>query len=775
MSVELGDLSKDGKFGGNAGRAARSAPDSDGDANGVHRKGSAIDMSMEPGADDVRRTLGGGFQFVKHAHGKSLSDKRFVWYHEVGGKGFLAWQPVSNSRAYDPKRSVPLHSIKAIYLGKQTTAFTRRHAMSVNDECCFSLLTDRRTLDLEADSRRARDSWLKNLKVLLIADNIAYKLHPSPLSKDSDDKDIMAQRGAPVKFSVSVRCKNLPRRLDAAELDSVCVGFERLEQTGRLVYLAQTDMIKENDSPSYGQPLVLPYYAGAKQLLKIGVYAVDGGLMPEDQQIGHIQVPFSQLVDGPGLGEELSFPMKSNDTNKNNKLQDMKSTMYVTCTPALLNESELLAKMSRIFTAGDSFYLYHSKHPASRVIVFFRKATHDKPDMLYWCRDNTVDKNGRETKEKPRCVEFVDCCMPLLSITDIYLGRQTPAFDRPPANKAPADRCFSFKSNHQNRVLDLQAKSPQIRDAWVFGLMALIRQQQAANRAGARNIKTGSDRLQLHNEPAPPRKTPIPHSHNYKCTLAISCRNLPESVDPLVGVFTRTSGSQKLKFVDHTETQMDKSNPTYAKRIVVDYVDPNGASNDVRLTVYNVETPQIRERDTLGYATVSITQLLDSGGREMILQLTNPRNKSLNRTLSEKKAVVVIRNLQALPAGTLEIKASCRGLISLDGNSMGSKHWTLVAYESITAGAPGAAGLDSKDEKSRTTSVVAASGKAGKMSSIPVKYFGQTECLRDSSAGAADFKKVLGPFEYRGGDSKILKFAVFVKRRDDRCDHQRLQ
>jgi hypothetical protein len=338
---------------------------------------------------------------------------------------------------------------------------------------------------------------------------------------------------------------------------------------------------RENDSPAYGSPLILPYYAGHKQVLKIAAYAVDGSQLTEEQQIGYVQVPFSTLVDGPGLGEEIPFTLKSNDPIKNKKLQDSKAQMFLTCTPgmcgsgewsqrqgegsgtdgwlvlffvyvrnrflqplfplllpppncmllanllllsALLSEVELLAKMQRIFMAGDSFYLYHSKHPASRVLVFFRKATHDKPDMLYWCRDNTVDKSGKDTKEKPRCVEFVDCCMPLLSITDVFLGRQTAAFERPPANKAPSDRCFSFKSNHQNRVLELQAKSQQVRDAWVFGLMALIRQAQAiANRQSDRKFASQS-KLVLHNEPPAPRRTPIPHSHNFKCTLAISAR-----------------------------------------------------------------------------------------------------------------------------------------------------------------------------------------------------------------------------------------------------------
>jgi hypothetical protein len=113
---------------------------------------------------------------------------------------------VANTRTYDAKRSVPLTSINAIFLGKQTEAFTRRHAANVSDDCAFSIQTDKRTLDLEADSKKARDAFLKNLKILLNSFEVQWKLHPSPNSKDSDEKD-MEGRGAPVKFQVHVRCK----------------------------------------------------------------------------------------------------------------------------------------------------------------------------------------------------------------------------------------------------------------------------------------------------------------------------------------------------------------------------------------------------------------------------------------------------------------------------------------------------------------------------------------------------------------------------------------
>ncbi len=162
MSVELQDLSTDTKFGGNAGRAARASADSEDDTNGDVKRPTGLsssmngggdrkdlDMQMEPSAEEVKKTLSTGMQFMKHAHGKALSTKRQIWYKEIAGKGYICWQPVATQFNYDPKRCVPISSIKAIYLGKQTAAFGRRHSVNVNDDCAFSLETDRRTLDLE--------------------------------------------------------------------------------------------------------------------------------------------------------------------------------------------------------------------------------------------------------------------------------------------------------------------------------------------------------------------------------------------------------------------------------------------------------------------------------------------------------------------------------------------------------------------------------------------------------------------------------------------------
>lgn len=146
----------------NGGRPARGSGSEDDDARTPKGLGTSpvadrkdagnADMQMEPSAEDVKKTMAAGTVFVKHAHGKALSDKRIVWYHESGGKGFIAWQPVANTLSFDPKRSIPLSSIREIFLGKQSSAFLRRHATNVNDEYCFSLMSEepkKRTLDLE--------------------------------------------------------------------------------------------------------------------------------------------------------------------------------------------------------------------------------------------------------------------------------------------------------------------------------------------------------------------------------------------------------------------------------------------------------------------------------------------------------------------------------------------------------------------------------------------------------------------------------------------------
>ncbi len=145
-----------------------------------------------------------------------------------------------------------------------------------------------------------------------------------------------------------------------------------------------------------------------------------------------------------------------------------------------------------------------------------------------------------------------------------------------------------------------------------------------------------------------------------RLVLQFNYRNLPDGTDPLVGVFLKEEKTPKFNFIGHTEHQMDKRDPQFERRITINYGGANGHERVVRLSVYHVQDNQIKEKGLIGTATVTVTQLLDSQGKEIDVPLTNPRSKPMARTLQDLKSSVAIRNLHALPSGTMKIKCQAK-------------------------------------------------------------------------------------------------------------------
>ena len=62
---------------------------------------------------------------------------------------------------------VPLTQIMYVDVGKQTTALRRVENAAINDNCCFSLLTNEGSLDLESKSSRERDALVSAFSLVL--------------------------------------------------------------------------------------------------------------------------------------------------------------------------------------------------------------------------------------------------------------------------------------------------------------------------------------------------------------------------------------------------------------------------------------------------------------------------------------------------------------------------------------------------------------------------------------------------------------------------------
>jgi len=86
---------------------------------------------------------------------------------------------------------------------------------------------------------------------------------------------------------------------------------------------------------------------------------------------------------------------------------------------------------------------------------------------LFWC------EIGKREMSANRCIS-------LSQITDVYIGKQTKAFEKYDARKALDIQCFSIQVG-QKRTLDLEAQNKEIRDSWVVGIKQILLQSNGKN------------------------------------------------------------------------------------------------------------------------------------------------------------------------------------------------------------------------------------------------------------------------------------------------------
>lgn len=99
-----------------------------------------------------------GADFIKHAVGRGAPASRrvFIQDHDV------CWKKPNVTQKSGIKR-IPVDSITGVKAGKQTPVFSKKASRSAPADCCFSLLSSARSLDLQAPSMAVRDQWVAAL------------------------------------------------------------------------------------------------------------------------------------------------------------------------------------------------------------------------------------------------------------------------------------------------------------------------------------------------------------------------------------------------------------------------------------------------------------------------------------------------------------------------------------------------------------------------------------------------------------------------------------
>lgn len=108
-------------------------------------------------ADQHAVILFNGAHFMKYGKMGKPKSKFVVCSQD----GILFWSDVGGGKTMT---SLKVVNISKIFTGKKTSVFQRKIAANVAEELCFSVITNDRSLDLQAESEEVRDAWVKALR-----------------------------------------------------------------------------------------------------------------------------------------------------------------------------------------------------------------------------------------------------------------------------------------------------------------------------------------------------------------------------------------------------------------------------------------------------------------------------------------------------------------------------------------------------------------------------------------------------------------------------------
>jgi hypothetical protein len=144
-----------------------------------------------------------GGTFLKHSHsGKGKPVANNVYYVPNEQLGVVRWHKIGvTPQEDDHKHAMPVHLITHVLTGKQTPAFGKKPAKKAAPSHCFSLVSDTRTLDLEAASADEVELWVR--AVMRCSGNILDSIHDSSRLVDASTtpRDATSKKHSPMGIS----------------------------------------------------------------------------------------------------------------------------------------------------------------------------------------------------------------------------------------------------------------------------------------------------------------------------------------------------------------------------------------------------------------------------------------------------------------------------------------------------------------------------------------------------------------------------------------------
>jgi len=490
--------------------------------------------------EQLSRKMQDGEDFMLFTGGKE-SPITLYWTQYGGPMGEIVWTlPGKDPNTVSERHRLPMHTVTDVFVG-----FPCPHAKSVaNADVCLSLKGKTNSMDLVATSGASLEAWLNGIKYILMsrgkkvvqndpqaaaagaASAEGKAAGPPPPPTKGKRFSVVGQSAsagpepgaAPPpptqgpQFQGEANTPQLKMMMSGCDMFAydgdvsspvvtpVHVFFSRKGGKFGSIYWCERGARREDPSKCLLMHELTDIYVGKQQPIFKHPIAKD----IEDQKcfsviakknVLHVQAESVQVMKDWMVGINYVLTSTGRKVVLENETGEKKATpagrrfsrhFSVAVRSKTTHKGVLKMAKGALFqrfrqkksrpdrTVKTQIFVFHSRLVAPEGQVENKNIT---SGALFWYekKDAEVEDEGKKTKERS--------CMPIHSITDVFLGKQAPIFQTKCANLCPEDcaltitgMSISKRGKEESFSLYLEAEHPTVAQEWMEALQYLLKE-----------------------------------------------------------------------------------------------------------------------------------------------------------------------------------------------------------------------------------------------------------------------------------------------------------
>ena len=402
-----------------------------------------------------------------------------VWYAPEDGKSGTLYWSADGQREKSAERSIPLHRVSDVFMGKQTAELKSDVARDIQTNRCFSVLTKDRGLHLAALDEQQRGDWLSAIKSVFIESGKRVD-DEKERAKAKKEAEAAARLAAAQQSTIGPNQQAMDKEAainNAYSQQGAVVPMDALLE-GRDYLAIFPSSLASGPLHYWSRPIHVFVQSGGGDSVGVLYWCERGGKETADEQ----SIPLSRVSD--------VFIGKHTDEFRSNEGGRYDSKQCVSVVSKLLphrslhlvakdekGREEFVTSLRAAFARSSKpgFNLEDPQSIIAMMVVGEEVVSYigsgiigsSSPAFVWFVpkdgKQGTVYWNDEGRKDKVPGLSLA-----INHITDVFLGKKTPELLSVEGIFANTDHCLSIMSRKTS--LHMEFKTRQLRDAWLIGI-----------------------------------------------------------------------------------------------------------------------------------------------------------------------------------------------------------------------------------------------------------------------------------------------------------------